>query len=301
MSRAVATIGMFDGVHLGHQSLLRSLVTVARTRNERSLVITFSNHPLSVVRPDAAPRLLCTPEQKRKLLFDAGVDTISILEFTSRLRAMTAREYIRSLREEYGVDVIILGFNNSFGSDRGLSFDDYVEIGKSEGVAFIRENELIMDGETVNSTGIRRMLEVGDVEKAARFLGREYEVCGSVVYGKQLGRTIGFPTANIEIDSGNKLVPCNGVYACRATLHGGMMLPAMVNIGHRPTVDSADSKISIEAHIIGLSDKLYGEKISLSFCHFLRHEQKFNSLTALQSQLEEDKVRTINLFSPGGL
>ena len=296
MSRAVATIGMFDGVHLGHRDLLRHLRQESEQSGSRSLVITFSNHPLSLIRPEIAPKLITTPEEKRNLLFSEGVDTVAILEFTPRLRAMTAHEYICSLKYEYDVETIILGFNNRFGSDTGLTFEDYVEIGKREGIKVIREPEYLVDGIKVNSTIVRNHIASGEIEMANRLLGGDFSLTGTVVYGKQLGRTIGYPTANVEVMNEDKIIPGRGVYACYATMNKGVRYPAMVNIGHRPTVDGKNGLLSIEAHIIGVADKLYGKRITLSFCHFLRHEQKFSSLDELKRQLEKDKIETIGKF-----
>lgn len=297
MSRAVATIGMFDGVHLGHRDLLRHLVDEAKSRDCISFVITFANHPLSIIKPELAPKLISSPEEKRKLLFDCGVDTVSILDFTSKLRNLTARDYMRKLKADYDVDTIILGFNNRFGSDISFTFDDYVSIGAEEGVSFLREPEYLVEGENVNSSIIRSCLLDSDINKANRLLGYNFTLSGNVVYGKQLGRTIGFPTANIGINFADKLIPGKGVYACYVTLKGGLKYPAMVNIGHRPTIDGGQSPISIEAHIIGISQKLYGERISLSFVKYLRNERTFNSIEELKAQLEIDKVNTMNLLA----
>ncbi len=293
MNNTVATIGMFDGVHLGHRDLLHHLADEAEKHGSHSLVITFSNHPLSIIKPELAPKLILSPEEKRKMLFENGVETVSILDFTNKLRNMTAREYMRLLKEEYDVCAIILGFNNRFGSDVNLTFEDYVKIGKEDGISFIREKEYFVNGEKVNSSLIRHYISTGEIESANKLLGYDFFLSGTVVYGKQLGRTIGFPTANIGIGFTSKIIPAKGVYACYATLKGGKRYPAMVNIGHRPTVDSENSQISIEAHIIGVSQKLYGENITLSFVKFLRSEIHFQSIAELRSQLERDKLVTI--------
>lgn len=288
---------MFDGVHLGHRDLLRHLEDEAKCRNCDSLVITFANHPLSIIKPDVAPKLISTPEEKRKMLFDCGVDTVSILDFTNKLRNLTARDYMRKLKFDYNVDTIILGFNNRFGSDITLSYEDYVKIGKEEKITFLRASEYRLGGENVNSSIIRKYLSGCDIEKANSLLGYRYGLSGTVIYGKQLGRTIGFPTANIGVNFSDKLIPGKGVYACYVTLKSGAKYPAMVNIGHRPTIDGQLSPISIEAHIIGISQKLYGEHISLSFVKYLRKEQTFNSIDELKAQLEIDKINTMNLLA----
>lgn len=294
MSKTVATIGMFDGVHLGHQDLLHHVTEEAAKTGTRSLAVTFANHPASVICPNKAPKLITTPDEKSRRLSMCGVGYVLTTTFTQLLRAMTAKEYIQLLRHEYNVETLILGFNNRFGSDTSLTFDDYVEIGKSEGVKIIRMPEYFVNGTKVNSTIIREHILAGDINKANSLLGYEFLLEGKVVFGKQVGRTIGFPTANINVGLKDKIIPANGVYACRAMLKDGSTHPAMVNIGTRPTIDGKNSDVTIEAHIIGISKELYGNRITLSFISRLRDEQRFKDIDALKAQLEKDKLAALD-------
>ena len=294
MSKIVATIGMFDGVHLGHQDLLRHVTEEAAKTGTRSLAVTFANHPASVICPNKVPKLITTPDEKSRRLSMCGVGYVLTTTFTQLLRAMTAKEYIQLLRHEYNVETLILGFNNRFGSDTSLTFDDYVEIGKSEGVKIIRMPEYFVNGTKVNSTIIREHILAGDINKANSLLGYEFLLEGKVVFGKQVGRTIGFPTANINVGLKDKIIPANGVYACRAMLKDGSTHPTMVNIGTRPTIDGKNSDVTIEAHIIGISKELYGNSITLSFISRLRDEQRFKDIDALKAQLEKDKLAALD-------
>lgn len=294
MSKTVATIGMFDGVHLGHQDLLRHVTEEAAKTGTRSLAVTFANHPASVICPNKVPKLITTPEEKSRRLSMCGVGNVLTTTFTQLLRAMTAKEYIQLLQHEYNVETLILGFNNRFGSDTSLTFDDYAEIGKSEGVKIIRMPEYFVNGTKVNSTIIREHILAGDIYKANSLLGYEFSLEGKVVFGKQVGRTIGFPTANIKVGLKDKIIPANGVYACRAMLKDGSTHPAMVNIGTRPTIDGKNSDVTIEAHIIGISKELYGNGITLSFISRLRDEQRFKDIDALKAQLEKDKLAALD-------
>lgn len=294
MEKVVATIGMFDGVHLGHQDLLHHLREEAEKSGCSSLAVTFSNHPSSVIT-GIAPKLISTPEEKRHRLFMCDVGDVLTTTFDNLLRAMTAKEYIQYLRDEFNVKTLILGFNNRFGCDTSLTFDDYVEIGKNEGVKIIRMPEYFVDGTKVNSTIIREHIMAGDISAANHLLGYEFSLEGKVVFGKQIGRTIGFPTANIKVVR-DKIIPGNGVYACRAMLKDHSIHPAMVNIGTRPTIDGKNSNVTIEAHIIGIAKKLYGNRITLSFVSRLRDERKFEDIDALKAQLEKDKLDTLEII-----
>lgn len=296
-SRRAASIGMFDGVHAGHAFLLRCLGDVARERGLRSCAVTFRNHPLSLIRPEVAPKLLSTSDEKLSQLAAAGADDCLLLDFDRQLCSTTSEEFMTMLHGRYGVAALLLGFNNNFGCDRGLSFDDYRVIGERVGVEVLKAPEFRENGCGVSSSSIRRVVASGDVAQAAWLLGRRYTLTGTVVAGKQLGRTIGFPTANILPDCAEKLVPGNGVYAARAVTPTGLVFPAMVNIGHRPTVDRPSAPVSIEAHLIGFSDDLYGRSVTLEFMEFLRGESRFSSVDSLRSQLESDRAATLSIIS----
>ncbi len=278
-----ATIGMFDGVHLGHQYLISQL----KEHCDEAVAVTFTNHPLWVIKGEREPRLLSTPAEKSGLLGALDVRPV-LLPFDGQLRHMTAEEFIRLLAREHGIDRLVLGFNNSIGSDRRTSDDDSA-LSNATGVEIIRATELPGDIK-VNSSSIREMVAAGDVKHATALLGRNYTLNGTVVHGKKLGRTIGFPTANIETDSTDKLIPANGVYAADATTTDGHAYRAVVNIGRRPTVDNPAAPVTIEAHLDGFTGSLYDQPLTLHFLDHLREEKKFDDLTSLQHQIEQDLI-----------
>lgn len=283
-----ATIGMFDGVHLGHQYLISQL----KEQCDEAVAVTFTNHPLWVIKGEREPRLLSTPAEKSRMLGALSVRPV-LLPFDEQLRYMTAEEFIRLLAREHGIDRLVLGFNNSIGSDRRTSDDDSA-LSNATGVEIIRASELPGDVK-VNSSAIREMVAAGDVKQAAALLGRNYTLNGTVVHGKKLGRTIGFPTANIVADSNDKLIPANGVYAADATTTDGHAYRAVVNIGHRPTVDTTSAPVTIEAHLDGFTGSLYDQPLTLHFLDRLRGERKFSGLDELKAAISSDLNRTRTL------
>ncbi|MDE7154606.1 MAG: bifunctional riboflavin kinase/FAD synthetase [Muribaculaceae bacterium] len=296
MPSLTATIGSFDGVHLGHLHLLRQLTAIAAERDSVPAVVTFTNHPLQVINPDKAPALLSTPDEKRDLLMKAGAGIVVLKPFTQEMRRMSAERFLKLLHERYAVDTLLLGFNNRFGNDPSLTFADYQRLGKEIGIEVIQADEVRAGNSAVSSTVIRNLLLEGRPQQATELLGRPYSLTGNVVHGKQLGRQLGYPTANILPESPSKLIPARGVYACTAILPGGKSYPAMVNIGERPTLDETHPDTTIEAHIIGVNRKLYGSTVTLLFHHFLRPEKKFSSLDRLKTQLQADKLQVIKLL-----
>lgn len=267
---------------------------MADNLNATPAVVTFTNHPLQIIKPEAAPPLLTTPDEKRSLLLEAGASVIIMKPFSQQTRQLTATQFMKLLHERYDVDTIMLGFNNRFGAGPHTSFEETRQQAKAMGINLLQASEAKLHGDPISSTIIRNHLLNRQLHEANTLLGRPYTLTGTVVHGKQIGRTIGFPTANIQPDSPHKLIPANGVYACMATLASGKTYPAMVNIGRRPTVDPASPTISIEAHIIGIDKKLYGQSVTISFIHMLREEQKFSSLQNLRTQLQQDKINALN-------
>lgn len=303
----MAVIGMFDGVHLGHRWLLADLCRQSADMQLQPMVFTFSNHPLSVVAPEKAPALLTTAGEKTALLHECGVEDVVCRPFSEEMRLTPAEDFLRLLHDRYGVEALLLGFNNRFGHDRA-DFAGTAAIGARLGVKVLQGKEFILEPSEgaecpVSSSLIRQALlgnlpEGGCGDRAAeasRMLGRPYSLAGTVVSGKQLGRKLGFPTANLAPDAG-KLVPASGVYACRAfAVDRCGAIPAMVNIGHRPTVDADGAPISIEAHLIGLPAPadLYGQRLRLDFISHLRQERRFDSPEQLADQLEIDRTSTL--------
>lgn len=283
----IAAVGMFDGVHAGHRYLLDELRREGERRGLEPLAVTFSNHPLEVVCPKRAPLLLTSAAEKEALIRAEGIGEVVCLPFDEALRGTSAEDFLRLLRKGYGVEALLMGFNNRFGHDAPRDFGAYRALGAEQGVEILPATEYRPAGAAAapSSTAIRGALAEGRVEDAAAMLGRPYAVTGRVVHGRELGRRLGFPTANVEVAPWRQL-PQPGVYAARC---GG--LPAMVNIGHRPTVDAPRAPLSVEAHIIGLPEgtDLYGRELTLEFARRLRGERRFGSLEELAAQLRRDR------------
>lgn len=289
-ARRIAAVGMYDGVHPGHRFLIDYLGTEARSRRLRPAVVTFSRHPLSLMRPLEAPPLLSTLEDRVDALGDAGADDVILLSFNDRLRRLTAEEFLRLLHSQFGIDALVLGFNNRFGHDGPEGIEKYRAIGDKVGVDIISAPEYRGPGAPVSSSAIRRLLMDGNAVEAARLLGHPYTLRGRVVTGNRLGRTLGFATANLRPLEPSALIPKTGSYAARVITPDGEKRAAMVNIGYRPTVSDTDtpSEISIEAHILDYNGYLYDEDLSIEFIDYMRPERRFATTDKLKAQLEED-------------
>ncbi|GAB3774336.1 bifunctional riboflavin kinase/FAD synthetase [Spirosoma horti] len=288
LANAVVTSGTFDGVHRGHQTILSRLTEVARASGGESVLITYWPHPRTVVSNDSQNlKLLTTLDEKIELLDQAGVDHLVVIPFTRSFSELTSEEYIRQiLIDKIGTKKLVIGYDHRFGRDREGGFD-YIQAHQSE-YGFEVEEIPRQDIEAVgvSSSKIRAALHEGNVHTANRFLGRLYSLTGTVVKGRQLGRTIGFPTANLQVDDPSKLIPANGVYAVDVD-YAGQTLGGMLNIGFRPTV--AGTNQTIETYIFDFDKDIYGEHITLKFREFLRPEQKFDGLPALVAQLKRDE------------
>lgn len=283
-----ATIGFFDGVHRGHQFMIDSLTTMAHAQGRQSLVITFDRHPRQVVHADYVPQLITTTDEKLQLLHATAADRIEMLHFDAQMAQLSAYEFMRQvLHEKYGVAMLLTGYDNRFGHNRAEGFADYVRYGEEMGMKVLQNTPIDIDGLRVSSSLIRRLIVEGNITEASNCLGHPYSIAGSVAHGFQEGRRIGFPTANIVPESAEKLVPGNGVYATRVSVEGGEWMPAMLNIGTNPTFQRQQT--TIEAHIIGFEGDIYGRKVRVKFGRKLRDEQRFESVEALQKQLEADK------------
>ena len=281
----VATIGFFDGVHLGHNYLLEQLKSEAQSRDMHSLVVTFANHPRLFFNPNCGLKQLTLSADKVALLKQRGVDDVLVLQFDSYLSKLTSREFMQLLVEHYGVRVLLMGYDHRFGSDRDTSFDEYVEFGKQLGLEVKRCNGFSESEVMVSSSKVRRALEFWDIPLANKLLGYKYFVVGRVVSGKKIGRQIGFPTANLQIEP-LKLIPSDGVYVVDVVVKGDVY-KGILNIGSRPTVSGENR--TIEVHIIDYTGAdLYDEMLELRFNRFLRHEQKFLSLEDLKEQIKKD-------------
>lgn len=276
--QCVATIGFFDGVHRGHQCLVSQVCRLAHERCCPSLVITFDKHPRQVLQSDYIPQLLSTLTEKKALLNASGIDRLEVLPFTVELSRLTALQFMQQvLCDQLQVKTLVMGYDHRFGCGGG-EFADYVEWGRQTGIDVVLAHEL--EDVKVSSSRIRRFLAEGDVRQANTLLGYQYALQGVVVSGHQVGRHIGFPTANLKVQE-DKLLPAQGVYAVRVTIEDEATYDGMLCIGHRPTLNNGD-ELSVEANLFDFSGDLYGKKVKLMLVDRLRDEQSFPSVQALQ-------------------
>ena len=294
LGHAVVTSGTFDGVHVGHQQILARLREVALASGGPAVVITYWPHPRLVLAPPPAHpepldlHLLNTLEERAAKLAEFGVDYLLIIPFTREFAAWSSEEFIqRILLDTVGTAKLVIGYDHRFGRNREGGFDYLREHSGRYGMSVEEISREDVDAVGVSSTRIRRALEAGDVETANRYLGYNYPFTGLVVKGRQLGRTIGWPTANLACAEDLKLVPARGVYAVRATTAAGETWPAMLNIGVRPTV-AGNLAQTVEAHLLGFEGDLYDQPLTVEFVARLRDEQKFDGLEDLKAQLAHD-------------
>lgn len=290
----VATIGFFDGVHLGHRFLINQVKVAASQTGWKSSVITFPVHPRQVIQSDYQPQLLSSPEEKIELLASTDVDNCILLPFTQELSMLTAREFMQFLYEKYYVRMLVIGYDHRFGHNRAETFEDYCRYGRELGIHIMQATAYTQEQDKVSSSAIRRALLEGDVSTAKRYLGYNYFLEGTVVNGYKVGRKIGFPTANLRVDFPNKLIPSVGVYAVFVHVNG-QKYKGMLNIGHRPTINNGND-LSIEVHILDFQGDIYHQKMRIEFIDFLRPEMKFNSVDELVLQMQKDKEDTIRVL-----
>lgn len=283
----VATIGFFDGVHVGHRFLIKELQDWGKELNMPSAVISFPEHPHQVLHSDYRPRLLDTFQEKMERLETTGIDYCIALDFTYELSLYSAADFIRLLAEEYHVKGLLIGYDHRFGHDRSDGFEQYVEYGGQVGMEVRKASPYDEENIRVSSSEIRRLLQEGKVEMANALLTYPYQLRGRIVSGYKVGRTIGFPTANIEVDSPYKLLPKVGVYAVWVELLG-KRYKGMLYIGKRPTLQNGDN-LTIEVNILGFSGNAYNDEITVSFVYAVREDKTFESVEALREQLERDR------------
>lgn len=294
MKKSVAvTIGFFDGVHRGHRYLLKQLEELASAGGLLPMAVTFDCHPRKVIQKDFAPLLLTTQEEKLALLSEVFCGEVAVLPFTPELSELTAKEFMQSvLRDRLHAELLLMGYDHRFGHGGG-TLAEYEAWGQETRIKVCFANAL--DGEKVSSSRIRNLISLGEMEKANSMLGYSYSLTGKVVGGKQIGRRMGFPTANLSVPQ-QKLLPANGVYAVSVTMPDGANRGGMLCIGHRPTIED-EGGISVETHIFDFDGNLYGESISVHFIGKLRDEKHFDSLDALQRQLALDATAAQSLIS----
>jgi riboflavin kinase/FMN adenylyltransferase len=298
---SVVTVGTFDGVHLAHAEIIREVVSRARMREGRSVVVTFDPHPKQVVGQAGSPvELLSTIGERVEFIGKLGVDILLVIEFTYAFSRISPWDFYRTyIVEGTGVDEVIVGYDHMFGRDRTAGIDELVKMGKEFDFSVFAVHPFTVEGETVSSTVVRKALGAGDAERAAKFLGRPYSIGGTVVRGDGRGRTIGFPTANIRPVPASKIVPAHGVYAVGVRV-GNQQHFGMMNIGFRPTVATVPVE-TLEVHLFDFDRDIYGEQVAVSFLRRLRDERKFDSLSDLVEQLGKDReeARQTALQRPG--
>lgn len=295
LPRPVLTIGTFDGVHRGHRAILDRLIRRAKELGGQSVLITFDPHPRTVLQPDKPLSLLQTLNEKQESLAATGLDHLIVMPFTTEFAALSAEAYVRDfLVARFHPHTLIIGYDHRFGRDRSGDFALLEQMSGNYGFHVEEIPVQEIEDSAVSSTRIRRALLAGQVDLAAELLGRPFSFSGRVERGEQRGRTIGFPTANLALQTANKLLPGNGVYAVRVEgamgSYGGMM-----NIGVRPTVSHAGQR-SIEVHLFGFSGDLYGQTLKVFCIARLREEQTFNGIEALKEQLGKDKEAALRIL-----
>lgn len=295
-SPCVATIGFFDGVHRGHRFLIDRVVKEAKSRGIDSTVITFDRHPRQVLGSDYLPRLLSTNDEKTALLSETGIERCAVLPFSEKMAQLSAHDFMQDiLKGRLGVEVLVIGYDNRFGHNRSEGFDDYVRYGREMGIEVLPSQAFMLNGVGVSSSVVRSFINKGEVEMAASCLGYHYALSGIVVKGHRIGHELGFPTANIEPENKQKIIPANGAYAVRVRVEGVQgTMPAMMNIGTRPTFNGDIQ--TLETHILDFDNNIYGRRINVAFIHKLREEKKFSSKEELKEQLEKDAIMVKEQF-----
>lgn len=285
----VATVGTFDGLHRGHRRVISALKAEASKRGLEPLVIGFDRHPLETIAPERAPRLIQSPSERTNMLYREGLSLLT-LEFTHELASLSAAEWLRKMHDEQRVEVLIVGYDNTFGHDgTSMSIADYVKLGKTIGVEVLEAPY----EPHASSSAVRRLIASGDIQGANALLGRHFTIYGTVTEGKKLGRTLGYPTANIS-PSYRALLPASGVYAVDVEMPDGNVRRGVANVGTQPTMAKA-APVRVEVHVPGFSGNLYGERLGARFLARLRDEIKFSGPDELRRQIEEDVEATDNL------
>ena len=291
-----AALGVFDGVHRGHRAVIARVESEAAARGLSSAVITFRAHPQQVLRPQVPFRMLTSPEERETLLRQTGIDRVIFLDFTREMSLLSAFDFLQILSSHYRVKGLIIGYDHRFGHNRAEGFDDYVKYGQRLGMEILHADELVTDAGPVSSSIIRELLIKGDLTTANHLLSYPYTLHGKVVNGFHVGRELGFPTANIDIDYPDKLIPANGVYAARIVLPDGNRYNGMLNIGNRHTLNRPND-YSIEANLFDFSGNLYGSSLAVELIRYMRPEQTFADITALRAQLVADEAAIRKILS----
>ena len=292
----VATLGFFDGLHLGHQYLVRQVVDRARQVGMQSMVITFDLHPRQVLQQDYQPELLSTLDMKLEQLSLTGVDQVVVLHFDRQLASLSAHDFMAEvLSRQLHVKELIIGYDNRFGHNPQEGFEDYQRYGIALGMTVTQSDAFSLQGIQVSSSVVRRLINEGNLDEANRCMGRPYALDGKIVGGFREGRKMGFPTANLDLSSTHQLIPPHGVYAVRVHIEGyGQTLYGMTNIGIRPTFGGLN--LTVETYIFDFSGDIYDRRIRLDFIRRVREERKFSGPEELSAQLKKDEAHIRQLF-----
>ena len=291
----VATVGFFDGVHSGHRYLLQEMRRLADERHLPSVVVTFTTHPRKTLQSDYQPKLLNSFDEKMELLSMTGIDYIIVIDFTADLATLSAQEFINDiLSEKLHVKTLLVGYDHRFGHKRTEGFEEYVNYGRECGIEVVKTPPFADKELVVSSSKVRHLIEKGEMVAASRLLGYLYRLKGRVVNGYKVGRTIGFPTANIAIDEKSKVLPLNGSYAVWIIIDN-KRYKGMLYIGSRPTLEYEDP-ISIEINIFYFSEDIYNKLVVVEFVGFIREDMKFDSLDELSARMREDKEQAEKLL-----
>lgn len=300
LPNAVVTIGTFDGVHYGHQKIIKRLCELAKSSGGESVILTFFPHPRMIIDPENQDlKLINTIKEKAEILANLGVDHLIITPFTRDFSNLSAADYIKNiLIDTIGTKQIIVGYDHRFGKDRKGGMAELVEFAKVYDYTIEEIPEQDINDVAVSSTKIRKALLDGDVSLAAKYLGYHFSINGPVIKGDKIGRTIGFPTANIFVEETYKLIPSDGIYAVTVAMdevEGNTTFRGMAYIGQRPTINGMTR--NIEVNIFDFNREIYGQTIRMNFLKFLRHDVKFTGLEALTLQLHQDKADTLSFFN----
>lgn len=286
------TIGVFDGVHLGHEEVIKAAVLKARQSRAKSVVITFLNHPASVISPGKVPPQLATLEQKLEFFKRLNVNIVILLKFTSSIASMPPEKFINILVDNICMKGIIVGHDYVFGQKKAGNAELLIKLGEKLGFSVLELKPLKINNIIVSSTVIRKLIQKGDIPAANKLFGRSYIISGKVVHGRKIGKTLGYPTANIL--PFNQLIPANGVYMVSVVLNR-KKLSGLCNIGYNPTFNKDKRRISIEVYIKDFKGRIYGKKIRLFFLEKIRSERKFSSAEELKHQISIDLKQAFNL------
>jgi riboflavin kinase/FMN adenylyltransferase len=289
LDRSWVTIGTFDGVHLGHQHIIRNLINQAHSVDQPAVVVTFHPHPALVLSGETLPIYLTTPEQKAQVMEGLGLDVLVTHPFTPKITEYTPKQFMKRLQAHLQIDQLWIGYDFALGKDRRGTPERLAELGRTLGYSLKQISPFHLDGEIVSSSRIRTLLREGDVERAATYLGRPHRLVGEVVEGDKRGKALGFPTANLDIPPVMAQMK-TGVYACYARV-GETRWKAVINIGLRPTFEDGPVPPRVEAHLLDFAGDLYGQRVKLDFIKFLRPEQKFTDVEALIQQVNQDIER----------